>query len=346
MADFKGKKPGFADYITALKQFKSNKILGEHNIFIIYGKSPWLAQEAVQTIRHSARRCGFAISGLEPKELTESKLTDIFGQSSLFEASTLYIVNKADQAKLLLAKLAISDITQLSNKLVLVLSADRIPASLAKLSAGHSVVEIPCFPPWPNEMAKAVASLAGIDGLNIDNSGIQVILETIGNDLQKIKNELTRISQHQESGGKALTRDQIAPFLGAMKEEDIYQLDKYLLEKKWHLATSLLFQLIERGEKPLSVLAMLANHCRNVLNVCDGISKGFTPLEIGNRTRLPTFIMKTYLQSARSVHVPAYAKALSTCHHADRTFKSSAIDEKLVLGQIVAAFAEYCDTSV
>jgi DNA polymerase-3 subunit delta len=340
VVDFKGKKPGFADYIAALKLLKSGKLLSEKSVVLVYGKSPWLVQEAVQTIRHTARKSDYAIAALEPKELTDAKLTDIFGQSSLFEASTLYIVNKADQAKLLLAKLAKSETNQLSNKLVLVMSADRVPAGLTKSLAAESFIDTPCFPPWPNEMAKAVTAFAGFEGLNIDHSGIQVILDTVGNDLQKVKNELVRMAQHLGPIEKVLSKDDIAPFLGALKEEDIYQLDKYLLDKKWPLATSLIFQLIERGEKPLSVLAMLTNHCRNVLNVCDGISKGFTPFEIGSRTRLPSFIMKTYLQSARSVRVPAYTKALSTCHYADRTFKSSTIDERLVLGQIVAALAE------
>jgi len=340
MADFKGKKPGFTDYISSIKQLKSVKLLADRNVVLIYGKSPWLVQEAVQTLRHTARKSDYAISALESKELTESKLTDIFGQSSLFETSTVYIVNKADQAKLLLAKLAKPDTNQFANKLVLVMSADRVPAGLSKCLPSATTIEVPCFPPWPNEMAKAVSSFATFEGLNIDSGGVQVILETVGNDLQKIRNELLRMSQHLGPVEKVLGKDDIAPFLGAMKEDDIYQLDKYLLDKKWPLATSLIFQLIERGEKPLSVLAMLANHCRNVLNVCDGISKGFTPFEIGNRTRLPAFIMKTYLQSARSVRVPAYTKALATCHHADRTFKSSTIDERLVLGQIVAALAE------
>ncbi len=340
MADFKGKKPGFSDYVSALKLLKSGKFLAECNVILLYGKSPWLVQEAVQTVRQTARKSDLAIAALEPKEITEGRLTDMFGQSSLFESSTLYIVNKADQAKLLIAKLAKTDISQITNKLVLVMSADRIPAGLTKSLAGNACTEVPCFPPWPNEMARAIQSFASFEGLNIDSGGIQVILETVGNDLQKVKNELVRMSQHLGPVEKVLTKDDIAPFIGAMKEDDIYQLDKYLLDKKWPLATSLIFQLIERGEKPLSVLAMLANHCRNVLNVCDGISKDFTPFEIGSRTRLPAFIMKTYLQSARSVRVSAYTKALSTCHLADRTFKSTAIDERLVLGQIVAALAD------
>jgi DNA polymerase-3 subunit delta len=340
VADFKGKKAGFSDYLSALKLIKSGKLLSERNIILLYGKSRWLVQEAVQTIRQTAKKSDYAIAALEPKELTESRITDIFGQSSLFEASTLYIVNKADQAKLLLTKLAKADTSQLSNKIVLVMSADRVPAGLTKSLAGSTFTEVPCFPPWPNEMGKAISSFAAFEGLNIDNGGIQVILETVGNDLQKIKNELVRMSQHLGPIERVLSKDDIAPFLGAMKEDDIYQLDRYLLDKKWPLATSLIFQLVERGEKPLSVLAMLANHCRNVLNVCDGISKGFTPVEIGSRTRLPAFIMKTYLQSARNVRVPAYSKALSTCHQADRIFKSRAIDERLVLGQIVAALAE------
>lgn len=340
MADFKNQKPGFVKFVSALKQLQSPRVLDANNLFVTYGKSAWLVQESVRALRSTAKKSGHAIAVLEAKELNDGKLTDVFLQSSLFEPATLYIISKADQAKSLIARLADANVAELTNKLMLVMSSDRIPAALAKISTSPNALEIPCFPPWPNEMPKAIDAFASIEGIDLDSGAIQVLLESVGHDLQILKNEIVRLSLHFGETKKKLSRDDVAPLLGVLKEDDIYQLDRYLLDKKWSLANSLLLDLINRGEKPLSVLAMLTNHCRNVLNICDGISKGFTQVEIGNRTRLPAFIMKNYLISARNVRVPAYEQALSACHHADRKLKSVPIDGALLLSQVIAAMAD------
>lgn len=340
MAEFKSQKPGFLKFVAVLKQLHSPRTIENTNLFVTYGKSSWLVQESVRALRATAKKAGIAIAALEGKELNDGKLTDIFLQSSLFEPSTLYIINKADQAKTLIARLADANIAELTNKLVLVMSSDRIPAALAKISTSSQALEIPCFPPWPNEMPKAIEAFAAIEGINLDSGAVHALLEFVGHDLQILKNEIVRLALHFGAEKKTLSRNEIAPLLGVLKEDDIYQLDRHLLEKKWSLANSLLIDLINRGEKPLSVLAMLSNHCRNVLNICDGISKGLTPVEISNRTRLPAFILKNYLQSARSVRVPAYEQALTACHHADRTLKSAPIDGTLLLSQVIAALAD------
>jgi DNA polymerase-3 subunit delta len=330
------KKPGFRDYLQALKQMGSSRTVAASGIFIIYGKAPWLVQEAVRTLRTTARRDDLATAAVEGKDVTEGLLSQICSQSSLFEPATLYIVNKAEQAKILLSALANDPGGELANKIALVFSGDKVPAAVSALLTAKSTVDVPCFAPWPNEMPKAVEAFAEIEGLKIDQGGIQVILETLGNDLQKIKNELVRISLHCGAAKSQLTRAEIAPFLGALKEEDVYQLDRYLLDRKWAMAQSLVVSLIDRGEKPLSVLAMLTNHCRNVLNVADGRSKGFTDHEISERSRLPAFIMKNYLQAGRHAPVASYTAALAACHRADRLLKSTPVGESLILGQVIA----------
>lgn len=344
---FSTKKPGFRDYIQALKLLGSDRGVNNNHFFFIYGKAPWLEQEAVRTLRQSALRNDLATATLEGKEVSENMLNQMFSQSSLFEPATLYIINKAEQAKPLLSALTpgkgkeSTSENEIANKIVLVFSGDKMPAAIAPLLSQKGSVDIPCFAPWPNEMPRAIENFAELEGLRIDNDGIQAILETLGNDLQKIKNELVRIALHYaDEAEKTLTRSDIAPFLGALKEEDIYQLDRYLLEKKWALAHALIVSLLERGEKPLSVLAMLSNHCRNVLNICDGMAKGFTASEISARTRLPQFIMKNYLQAVKGVPVSGYNAALAACHRADRTFKSRPLDQSLVLAGIISHLAE------
>lgn len=330
-----GKKPGFRDYMQSLKLLSSPRGVNSSSLFMIYGKAPWLAQEAVRTLRVTARKNELATAIIEGKDITEGLLSQICSQSSLFEPATLYIVNKAEQSKLLITALSTDGGAELANKIALVFTGERLPAALNPLLSAKTTVDVPCYAPWPNEMMKAVEAFAEIEGLKIDHGGLQVILETLGNDLQKIKNELVRISLHFGENTATLTRGEIAPFLGALKEEDVYQLDRYLLEKKWALAHSLVISLIDRGEKPLSILAMLTNHCRNVLNVCDGKAKGYTDAEVSARSRLPAFIMKTYLQAGRHASVTGYTAALAACHRADRKLKSTPVEESLLLGQII-----------
>ena len=339
MAKSRSVKASFKDYLNLKSQLssKNSSLIG------IYGSSECLVESAVDAVRARAKNQSMELTILEGSTINESVFDSITNQTSLFEASTLYVVRRAEQAKSLgklLKALSPDRISKnWSHRLVLVWSGVDPTAAVMSEMKRLSAFIMPCMEPWPNEVPQVIQMYASSVGLNLAPDAIQLMIEANGSDFIKHRHELNKISLIKHAETATIKKEDLAPFIGLLREDDAFLLDRLLLQGQWSEAMALLEGLLDRGEKALGILSILATHCRNILKIQGASSQGHQLNSLSEETRLPTFILKNYLPMAARADAKRYVQALEICQQTDIALKSNPIAESLLVSQVIEVLA-------
>ena len=83
---------------------------------------------------------------------------------------------------------------------------------------------------YDNELPEWTEHLVKTKGLDIQNKALQMLVDHIGNDLQRIENEVEKISINLQAR-KSITEDDIETFVGVSKEFNIFELQAAIAER-------------------------------------------------------------------------------------------------------------------
>jgi DNA polymerase-3 subunit delta len=339
------KKPTFRDWQTAAGTIGQGERLAAKAGFVcIYGTAEFLLNHTVELARRYAEtKLGLQVTAVEAGTLGPAVLRDLLGQGSLFDPATAYVVRRCEASKSLGATLkTVSTAGNTSNLLILVHKGEA-PAAAAKTELERlGAAVVPCFDPYPNEVPMLTRQLAKARGLNLGGSAADVLLETTGADLGRLDNELEKLAlifADRLAKGVEISAQELAPHLGLLREDDAFQLDRLLLARQLTKAQALAATLVRRGEKGLSLLAILASHSRNALRCIELMRNGAGPGELASAMRLPLFIVKNYAQALRGADPRPYARCLARCQEADVFLKTSGLSDDLCLAYVLDALA-------
>ena len=337
MAKTRSSKGSFKDYLNQKNQLTSTNI----PLIALYGSSEILIESALDDLRNLAKKKSVEITTLEGTTLTEATLDAIVNQTSLFDPVTFYIVRRAEQAKNLAKLLKNISVQYVSknwtHRLILIWTGGSPSAAVAGELKRLQTFMLPCMEPWPNEIPQVLQMYAANLGLKLSPDAIQLMIEANGSDLIKHRHEINKFSLMWRHEKASLTRQDIGPLLGILREDDAFQLDRLLIQGHWHEAQALLKSLLDRGEKAVGILSILANHCRNVLRINDAMTRGHQLPTLAEETKLPIFILKNYLPMAGRVDTYRYSRALEMCCQADVALKSKPIAEALLVSRVIEA---------
>ena len=336
------KHGSYRDHVTAVKPLLSGKSLSVvPRLIVLYGTSDLLLNETARLLRERAMTCQAATTNLEATAINEAMLAAMTKQSSLFEATSFYLIRRTESAKSL-AKIMGSqrDFDSSGNHLCFVYQGDSIAAALKTVLTKKKAVLVPCFVPWPNEIPQVIDSLAEQIGLKLLPEAVQLLISANGDDLAKNHNELRRLLCIFGPDTGPLGAADLSPHLGLLRENDSVQLERLLLQKQWAKAYALTANLIARGEKALPLVALLANHCRTAIKLTAATERGVSPQALATAANVPPFVVKTYQPYlSRMTNPMPYEKALGLCQEADHLLKSERFSEDLVVTRIIDAIA-------
>jgi len=337
MAARVGRKASFRDHAGALHAlYEGSGLAARPRALVVYGTSEFLLNRSIETLRARAVAGGAVAASIEATTLTEPTLHALCSQTSLFEPETFYVIRRCEQARKLPKQLELAPAgAGLGNRLCFVYKGESLPAALRNELGRLDAKAIPCFDPWPSEMKEVITTLSASLGLKLKPDAVQLLIDTGGADLVKQHNELRKIALIVAGEEvRPLTAADLAPYLGMLREDDAFQLDRLLLARQWAKALTLTDNLLQRGEKELALLGILASHCRNVIRVAE--ARSLPPDRLAASVRLPAFILKTYTQHiGPRTDTRAYARALALCQETDVLLKSTPISGGLLLARII-----------
>ena len=289
------KKNTYKNYVKELidlnKEFTSTKFI------VVYGPSDYLIQKTLEKLTQTWKtQMKSPVTSADASELKADDFVNMWETCSMFDPKSFSIIRRLEKKPSFSNFLkAIPSKESFNNTICVSINQASIPAKLNKEIKRLDAKVVPCFEPTPYEMKGFIKGLSQKYKLKLSPDGIDLVSETIGENLFDIDNELKKLSLiFHDQKDQQIGRERLLKYLPILKSEHVFKLDNYILEQNKAHTLSLLYDLAQR-ENPLGILAMLSNHCRKAIRISELSANGIPVSEMASKAKLPPFVVKKYI---------------------------------------------------
>lgn len=331
------RNPPKSKYKTYISQFK--EILSEASatgITLWHGGSDYLVSRSTQAWQQAVTKTGLTVDSVNATDLTEESFFSLLSQGSLFTSNTGVLIRRCEMQPALPRWL--KKVTAISKPVALVYYKEKLPAHLKKELTRLKAKSVVCENPTDRELPAVITALGKKRKLPFDSSAVALITEAIGNDLGQIDSEIEKIQfalHNQSDTSKALTAADISPFVGTLRQDHAFTLDRMLINHQYSRAQLLLENLLKRGSAPLQILGILTLHCRLALSIAELMDEGVASSQLGQKIKMQPWKIRNYLPYVRKTPANRIKAAMRSCYDADRALKSSKISPYILLPAII-----------
>ncbi len=335
------KKSPFKSYKQALITAKDTSVFSRWRIFFIKGDNDFLISQTIKELKRLWIGTGWSVERLEGSTVNLEAFYQATTATSMFEPKLVTFINDAQSIPDIHAIFSsIKTVKDLQNPIVFVWRNKELNSKIQKEISRIGPLMLLCEDPAPWEIREFTLDYCKARGFKLTSSALELFLEATGTSLHKISNEIERLSLVFDQTNRALTREEILPHLDYLKEDHIFKIDQLLCNEAFNKAQLLIYDLLDRGESPLGLLAILAMHCRKSLQIRAELKKGNTASEISKALRLPPTVVQLYSAYVQKRKPSIFSKALISCHELDRKFKSQRFDHEIGLNSIIFELAQ------
>jgi len=163
----------------------------------------------------------------------------------------------------------------------------------------------------------------------IDSTAIDKLVESVGNDLWQMGNEIEKLASFK-NGGKVETKD-VELLVRPKIETDIFKTIDAIAKKDKKKAILLLHRHLAKGEAPLYILSMIAFQFRNLLVVKDLMDKQMPYYSILKALKIHPFLLKKSYQQAGSFSYAELKKIYQKISQVDLDIKTGKLKPETAL---------------
>ncbi|MCX6117176.1 MAG: hypothetical protein NT027_06525 [Proteobacteria bacterium] len=263
-----GNPMNYEGYVKTLSELRAVSGLDHYpKVIVLFGPSEFLRQRAIDAYQVKWKSVSESeVVSVEGVELDASRFLQMSRQSSLFDPHCLYVIRRCEHmSKLPIWMKEIRSSEALKNTILFEFSEKPNAETNRQLTRLHATV-VPCFEPsLLSESTKIMIALLKRANLELTPDGLALLRDSVGNDLAKLNNEIQKIILVFSGQTKPLSANQIAPIVGIIREDHVFELFKYLREKNFPKASLLVDQLLDRGEKGIALTGILARYAREAV---------------------------------------------------------------------------------
>ena len=137
----------------------------------------------------------------------------------------------------------------------------------------------------------------GAKGLSIDYQSVQLLVEHVGNNLERLDNEISKIEINLD-GGKQINQEHIQKYVGINKDYNVFELQKALSTRDILKATKIVnyFGANIRQHPIIPMLALLYSYSTKLLMLHSAKDKSDSGL--ARALGVPPFVLKEYKAAA------------------------------------------------
>ncbi|MCD6353094.1 MAG: DNA polymerase III subunit delta [Proteobacteria bacterium] len=187
-------------------------------------------------------------------------------------------------------------------------------------------------PGWITWMAKEL-------GKSIGNREAYLLQELIGNQLQEVSNEMTKLAIFIGEK-KEITREDIEELISNLRVDSIFELTDRIGNRERLKALISLSKLMESGEPPLKILTMIVRQFRMIMGARSLLDQGTKPEQVRKHLNIMPFIWKNLYPQTRKFSQKKLEKCFQQLWKTDLSLKTQRIPPKIVLEQLIMDLCE------
>ena len=202
------------------------------------------------------------------------------------------------------------------------------------VKASPNAVLVAFKPLYANELPGWIVKRANKKGLSgLSREMAEVVAELTGPDLSSMDSALDKLSLY--TAGAALQSRDIRAVLDDTRSRSVFELTALLGGRDLPRALQALHRLLEGGDSPVGLVAMVARHFRIVLRVKSGLADGLRGSELARAAGCPPMFLSEYRQDAERFDPVRLNDIVGAIHDADRALKSSGLADRIVMDRLV-----------
>ncbi len=222
---------------------------------------------------------------------------------------------------------------------VLVLDLEKKPDGRRKgfKDLEKKVTIVACDAPDPWELQEWVSEEAGARGLKLGREEIRYLVTEVGSDLWRLSNELEKLSLY--AAGDRLDLETMAEVLGRGRAQSVFKFTDAVASGDAPSALRQLGRLLEEGEAPLRILALLDRLVGQLRIAKDAQASGRKEASLASLLGAPPAAARAIGESARKLDRAFLRRAVDALADADRLLKSTRLPHQVVMEGLVLELA-------
>ena len=189
-------------------------------------------------------------------------------------------------------------------------------------------------PPKEKEWDKWIQWMGQKEGLSFSPSAIPLIKEYACLDLMNLNTEVKKLKSFLGSK-KHISKEDVLAVVPRVRPENVFALSEAIGQRDMPLALLCLSRLLEDNHNEVGALALISRHIRILIRVKEGLKKGNTEKTICDKTGVPSFFIRKYIQSADLWTEKKMVSALEALKATDKALKSSPISAHIWLENFI-----------
>ena len=175
-------------------------------------------------------------------------------------------------------------------------------------------------------------------GASITPPAMQVLAELVGGDLWTIDRELEKLSLY--ATGRSITDSDVRAMVPYAQEANIFAAVDAIMDGRPGLALRSLMQLMDDGQEPLYIIAMIERQLRLIALARDLTDRGVSQPDLGRRMGSNSdFVVRKTLGQARRLTLEQVRSKYRRVMESDLAIKQGRLEAALSLQLLVADLA-------
>lgn len=187
--------------------------------------------------------------------------------------------------------------------------------------------------PKDSELPRWIEERVRSQNGSISREAASLLAVLIGDDLRLLEQEIEKLLLYAD--GKQIRPEDVQTLVSRARETKVFDLVDCVGQRQTGKALLLLHRLLEEGEDPLSLLAMLARQIRILIQVKELQTKGLTAPQITERLGLHPYVVEKSLAQARNFTMAQLEAAHQHLVDTDWALKTGITGERLALELLV-----------
>ena len=312
-------------------------------LFLFFGPESYVAEEAIARLKKSLigpGMEGFNFDTYQGSEVEAGALLDTVLTFPVGSSKRLVVVRGIEGIREEVRKALIPYMEDPSPSTCLVLTTakiDRRRKFFKKIESAGTVVA--CYPLQGADLRHWIEDLFRSRGKTIDSETTAELIETVGEDLQKLNSEIEKISLFSGERTRIEGGD-IHAVVAEVRLETIFKMVDHIQARQVGKALRALRPLLEQGEEPVKILALIAGQYRDLCLIKEMRSQGKREDEIARKLGSKGFKARFLVSLAGRYSAQTLEESLHRIRRTDLALKSMRTSRALLLERLVLELCE------
>jgi DNA polymerase-3 subunit delta len=307
-------------------------------VYVLVGDQDLLREFAGREILETALGDGdpsFNLDKLDGETAGSDEIISVCNMFPMMAGRRVVLVRRA--ARMAQDEALADYVTSPAPQTTLVLDLEKSPdarrKAWKKMSAEALIVR--CQPLKERELEIWVGGEARRRKLGLGREEIRYLASEFGSDLRRLLNELDKISLY--AGKQKLTVDDLGPILGRGRAQSVFNFTEAVANRDGSLALKQLGRLLEEGESPLPILALIDRTVGQLLVAKELRQNRSKPANAARLLGVPHWKVDRVLGQSERFSTEELMRALDGLAQCDRALKTTGVRPRLLLESLVTS---------